>query len=45
MQEPRTPEEWEQELGLTIDETTDVDDVEGAWLDGRAIYQSSRSTD
>ncbi len=43
MQEPGTIKEWVQELGLTFDDTTDVDDVEGAWLDVRAIYQSCRA--
>lgn len=43
MQKQRTPEEWVQELGLTNDETTDVNDVEGAWLDVRKYYQYYRA--
>lgn len=42
MQEPISPEEWVKELGLTIDNSTDVDDVEGEWEDAKSVYEQSK---
>ncbi len=35
--EEMTVEEWMQQYGLTEDDTTDVDDVEGKWEDVRTL--------
>lgn len=42
MQEPTSPEAWVKALGLTLDNTTDADDVEGAWEDAKTVYGQSK---